>query len=119
MGVLRRGPIEASNYVEQGYSISSAGDFLGCSSLNSTDIKNCNTKFWKKYEQEVASKVWHQAVELGVELNEEVGVASKTRGAGGSTMEECIFEIQENEKREPKELEGSNFKLFYYENCIP
>jgi hypothetical protein len=67
------------------------------------DIKNCNTKFWKKYEQEVASKVWHQAVELEVELNEEVGVANKSRGIGGSTVEEYIFEIQENEKRDETE----------------
>jgi hypothetical protein len=101
VGASKSGPSDASNCVVEVHSISSAGDILCCSSLNSTDIKNCNKIFWKKYEQEVASKVWHEALELGVELNEEDGVI--TRGAVGSTVEECILKIQENEKRDETE----------------
>jgi hypothetical protein len=54
-------------------SISSAGEILCCSSINSSDIRNCNKFFLKKYNYEVASKVWKGAVELGVEGDEEVG----------------------------------------------
>jgi hypothetical protein len=78
----------------------SSGDTLCCSSLNSSDIKNCNKLFWKKYEQEVAAKVWHGALDLGVELNKADGFFSKAHGAFGSTAEDCILEIQENEKRD-------------------
>jgi hypothetical protein len=76
-------------------SCSSVGDIICCSSINSSDIRNCNKNFLKKQEKEVASKVWSGAVGLGVELNAGVGINSK-----GHTEEECIFEIQENEKRD-------------------
>ncbi|PNX61298.1 hypothetical protein L195_g052380, partial [Trifolium pratense] len=56
-----------SDNKKQACSISSAGDILCCSSINSSDIRNCNNNFLKKYEQEVASKVWQGALELGVE----------------------------------------------------
>jgi hypothetical protein len=36
------------------------------------DIQNCNKKFWSKYDNEVASKVWKGVTELGVEGDEEV-----------------------------------------------
>ncbi|MCH95563.1 hypothetical protein A2U01_0016542, partial [Trifolium medium] len=51
-------------------SVSSAGAILCCSSLNSSDIRNCNKNFLKRNETEVASKVWKGAVELGVEGEE-------------------------------------------------
>jgi hypothetical protein len=54
-------------------SLSSAGEILCCSSINSSDIRNCNNNFLKKHNYEVASKVWKGAVELGVEGDEEAG----------------------------------------------
>ncbi|MCH99418.1 hypothetical protein A2U01_0020430 [Trifolium medium] len=51
--------------------VSSAGTILCCSSLNSSDIRNCNKNFLKRNETEVASKVWNGAVELGVEGEED------------------------------------------------
>jgi hypothetical protein len=54
-------------------SLSSAGEILCCSTINSTDIRNCNNTFLKKLNHEVASKVWKGAVELGVEGDEEDG----------------------------------------------
>ncbi|WJX73075.1 hypothetical protein P8452_56896 [Trifolium repens] len=50
-------------------SFSSAGDTLGSSSINSSNIRNCNRLFLKNFEQEVASKVWKGALPLGVEEN--------------------------------------------------
>jgi hypothetical protein len=54
-------------------SLSSAGEILCCSSINSSDIRNCNNNFLKKHNIEVASKVWKGAVELGVVGDDETG----------------------------------------------
>jgi hypothetical protein len=52
-------------------SISSAGSILCCSAINSSDIRNCNKVFMKKFELDTANKVWKGATELGVEGDEE------------------------------------------------
>jgi hypothetical protein len=79
------GPVQSSSFISgvrrnppsnfgknPSNSLSSAGEILCCSSINSSDIRNCNNKFLKRHNHEIASKVWKGAVELGVEGDEEV-----------------------------------------------
>ncbi|PNX66676.1 hypothetical protein L195_g055219, partial [Trifolium pratense] len=40
------------------------------SSLNSSDIRNCNNRFVEAYDHDAARKVWQGAIELGVEGDE-------------------------------------------------
>ncbi|GAU23839.1 hypothetical protein TSUD_380010 [Trifolium subterraneum] len=92
------------------------GDILCCSSIKSAEIRNCNKKFLNKYEQEVASKVWKGAVELGVGENSLVGRSCMKKGIKGSTMEECIQELGSSSIGRPfgrVELEG---KVVYIVN---
>jgi hypothetical protein len=84
-------------------SIFSRGDILCCSSINSSDIRNCNKLFLKKHEQEIASKVWQGAVSLGVVENAESGGGSRENVSFGGEENVCIFEIQNNEKRDEEE----------------
>ncbi|GAU33402.1 hypothetical protein TSUD_20950 [Trifolium subterraneum] len=51
-------------------SLSSAGSILYCSSLKSTEIRNCNKNFWNKHEAEVNGKLWERVKDLGVEGEE-------------------------------------------------
>jgi hypothetical protein len=67
-------------------SLSSAGAVLCCSSLSSSDIKNCNNRFITKHDEEAAIQVWHDVAELGVE--------------GEEQEERYIERILCNEKRE-------------------
>jgi hypothetical protein len=87
-------------------SSSSAGDTLGSSSINSSNIRNCNRLFLKIFEQEVASKVWKGALALGVEENN-MHVSSK--GV------DCIKEIQDNEKRDEVESIKREHKKFVHQ----
>ncbi|CAJ2661908.1 unnamed protein product [Trifolium pratense] len=48
-------------------STSSAGSIIGCSSLKSIEIKNCNKQHQNRNEEEVTNKVWKGVVSLGVE----------------------------------------------------
>ncbi|CAJ2667747.1 unnamed protein product [Trifolium pratense] len=67
-------------------SVSSAGTILCCSSLQSSDIRNCNKVFLKNREKEVTSKIWKGARDLGV---------------GGEEDEDvCIHHIHNNERRD-------------------
>ncbi|MCI39201.1 hypothetical protein A2U01_0060432, partial [Trifolium medium] len=66
--VKQSNPSNAGNKKKQSCSVSSADDILCCSSINSSDIRNCNKKFMQRYDQEAASKVWRGALELGVEV---------------------------------------------------
>ncbi|PNX74096.1 cysteine-rich receptor-like protein kinase [Trifolium pratense] len=52
-------------------SLSSAGSILCCSSLKSSDIRNCNQRFMEEHNNEVATKVWQGVTELGVEGDED------------------------------------------------
>jgi hypothetical protein len=52
-------------------SLSSAGEILCCSSLGSSEIRNCNKRFIAQHEAEVATNVWKEIVELGVDGEEE------------------------------------------------
>ncbi|MCH80923.1 hypothetical protein A2U01_0001699 [Trifolium medium] len=70
-GVTRNHPSRFRKGKNLANSLSSAGSILCCSSINSSDVRNCNKKFLQKYEYEVASKVWQGALELGVEGEEE------------------------------------------------
>ncbi|CAJ2645074.1 unnamed protein product [Trifolium pratense] len=102
-GVTRNPP---SNFISrklQASSISSAGDILCCSSINSSDIRNCNKIFLKKYDREVASKVWNGALELGVEVTSLAVEKAKELKTKGNSEEKCIQEIQPNEKRDAEE----------------
>ncbi|PNX93423.1 hypothetical protein L195_g016577 [Trifolium pratense] len=67
-------------------SVSSAGAILCCSSLHSSDIRNCNNLILKQREKEVTSKVWNGAKDLGVK--------------GGADEAECIRQIHNNESRD-------------------
>jgi hypothetical protein len=59
---VTRGPVKLNQ------AISGAGSIGSCSIL-SADIRNCNNRFLKNLEQEVVSKVWKGALELGVVCN--------------------------------------------------
>jgi hypothetical protein len=74
------------------------GNSLCSSSINSSDIRNCNRLFLKKYEQEMASKVWSGALVLRVEETLNLGEGSKVLEQGSGNVVDCIKEIQVNEK---------------------
>jgi hypothetical protein len=78
---------------------------IDSSSINSSDIRNCNRLFLKNYEQEVASKVWNRALTLGVEELAVPVDGSKVNGRGKGVSVDFIKEIKDNEKRD--ELESS------------
>jgi hypothetical protein len=84
-------------------SIGPAGTSLCSSSINSSDIRNCNRLFLENYEKEVASKVWKGALILGVEDNVILGDSSKVLEHGNGKVVDCIKEIQVNEKRDEEE----------------
>jgi hypothetical protein len=52
-------------------SLSSAGEILCCSSIGSSEIRNCNTRFIVNHDNSTANKVWQGAAKLGVEGDEE------------------------------------------------
>ncbi|MCH80281.1 hypothetical protein A2U01_0001047 [Trifolium medium] len=82
-------------------SLSSAGDVLCCSSLNSADIRNCNKNFLKKYEHEVASKVWQGALELGVEGEEAEGTYVERIITNETLEEEARLEREHRNRCHP------------------
>jgi hypothetical protein len=96
--VIRRAPNRVTP--NRASSLSSAGEILCCSSINSSDIRNCNQNFLKKYEQKVASKVWHDALKLGVEVT---SPRTTEHRLVDQSEDACILEIQENEKRDEEE----------------
>jgi hypothetical protein len=102
---VTRGPIRqrSAKGTLRAESISSAGEILCCSSLNSSDIRNCNNNILKNFEHEVVSKVWKGAVELGVELTACGSKGEVEIGAIGGLEKVCLKEIQENEKRDKEE----------------
>jgi hypothetical protein len=67
-GVLRKHPqrLNSLRKHQQSSSLSSAGVILCCSSINSTDIRNCNKRFVANFQQEAAKKVWKEVTVLGV-----------------------------------------------------
>ncbi|MCI14250.1 hypothetical protein A2U01_0035379, partial [Trifolium medium] len=67
-------------------SLSSAGTILCCSSLKSSDIRNCNKQIQARREKEVSSKLWKGATELGV--------------VGEACEEDCVHHILANERRD-------------------
>ncbi|PNX95639.1 cysteine-rich receptor-like protein kinase, partial [Trifolium pratense] len=70
-GVCRSSPSRYHTGKKSANSLSSAGAVLCCSSINSSDIRNCNNIFVEIYDHDAASKVWQGAVVLGVEGEEE------------------------------------------------
>jgi hypothetical protein len=95
----RKSPLNGSNK-NVGGSIGLKGNSLCSSSINSSDIRNCNKLFLKKFEQEVASKLWSGALVLGVEETVNLGESSKAIEQGSGIVVDCIKEIQVNEKRD-------------------
>jgi hypothetical protein len=93
----RKSPLNGSNK-NVGGSIGLKGNSLCSSSINSSDIRNCNRLFLKKFEQEVASKLWSGALVLGVEETMNLGDSSKVKEQGSGNIVDCIKEIQVNEK---------------------
>jgi hypothetical protein len=57
----------------------------------------------KKFEQEVASKLWSGALVLGVEETVNLGESSKAIEQGSGIVVDCIKEIKVNEKRDEVE----------------
>jgi hypothetical protein len=84
-------------------SMRSAGDSIRSSSINSSDIRNCNKLFLEKYDRDVALKVWKGAASLGVEENSVSGGGILKKGSRLGTKEDCILEIMNNEKRDEEE----------------
>ncbi|MCH99529.1 hypothetical protein A2U01_0020543, partial [Trifolium medium] len=70
-GVRRNPPSHHRPGKNTSSSLSSVGAVLCCSSLNSSDFRNCNKRFIDQFEQDTARKVWQGAVELGDEGEEE------------------------------------------------
>ncbi|GAU48228.1 hypothetical protein TSUD_184080 [Trifolium subterraneum] len=84
--VVRNPPIRGRSNKKPSNSLSSVGTILCCSSLGSSDIRNCNRRFIEKHDYVTAQKVWEGAVEQGVV---------------GAEKEDCyIFKIQLNEKND-------------------
>jgi hypothetical protein len=90
--VFERGPMQQLRES----SSSQSGANRSCSSINSSCIRNCNKIILKKFEQEVVSKVWHGAVELGVDC-------SSLDDKGVKLKEVCLKEILDNELRDEEE----------------
>jgi hypothetical protein len=65
-GVTRNPPDQRNRKKQQDGSLSSAGEILRCSSINSTDIRNCNKRITDNLNHDAAQKVWKGAIELGV-----------------------------------------------------
>ncbi|GAU51046.1 hypothetical protein TSUD_371240 [Trifolium subterraneum] len=87
-GVCRRFPPSHRSGRKPASSISSVGDVLCCSSLNSSDIRTCNKRFIKQFDHDVACKVWKGVVDLGVEGGyfkaiTKVGERRGSNGVGG------------------------------------
>jgi hypothetical protein len=70
-GVSRNFPSSSCERVNPTGSFSSAGSILCCSSIGSSEIRNCNTRFLHNHDMVTAIKVWKGATELGVEGEEE------------------------------------------------
>jgi hypothetical protein len=86
LGVCRNSPSRYRKGSKSANSLSSAGTVLCCSSLNSSDIRNCNRRAAENHDLTTAQKVWKGAVDLGVE---------------GEETEECyIARILVNENQE-------------------
>jgi hypothetical protein len=96
-------------------SSSSAGNTFGSSSINSSNIRNCNRLFLKNFEQEVASKVWKGVLALGVEENSVSVVNTKMNKHVSSKVVDCIKEIQDNEKRDEVESIKREHKKFVHQ----
>jgi hypothetical protein len=90
--IIERGQLQQL----QARSSSQSGVNRCSSSINSSCIRNCNKIFMKKFEQEVVSKVWNGAVELGVEC-------SSLDDKGARLKEVCLQEILDNELRDEEE----------------
>jgi hypothetical protein len=66
-GVHRKPPHRSkNNKTQQQPSLSSAGEILCCSSINPSDIRNCNKRVVATFHHDTAKKVWKEATELGV-----------------------------------------------------
>jgi hypothetical protein len=96
-------------------SIGTVGNSLCESSINSSNIRNCNRLFLQNYEQEVASKVWRGALVLGVEETLNLGESSMAAERGNGTVVDCINEIQVNEKRDEEECIKRERKKFVHQ----
>ncbi|CAJ2653124.1 unnamed protein product [Trifolium pratense] len=57
-GVTRNPPSQHRPSRKPTSSLSSAGEILCCSSLSSSDFRNCNRRFMEKYDQESGQKLW-------------------------------------------------------------
>ncbi|PNX93753.1 hypothetical protein L195_g016912 [Trifolium pratense] len=87
-GVVRRSlSFHDDNEDKQLAAVSAAEDVLNCSSINSSDIRNCNKIFLEYYDQAVATKVWRGALELGVEVTSPQGKCANVLGAKDGTEE--------------------------------
>jgi hypothetical protein len=115
----QKGGVRKSNMGDSGQatagSFGMAGNSLCDSSINSSNIRNCNRIFLQNYEQEVASKVWRGALVLGVEENPKLGESSSAAERGNGTVVDCINEIQVNEKRDEEECIKRERKKFVHQ----
>jgi hypothetical protein len=65
-GVVRNPPSQSTRKKQQEGSLSSAGEILCCSSINSSDIRNCNARNIDNLNNDAAQKVWRGVLDLGV-----------------------------------------------------
>jgi hypothetical protein len=73
VGAKRNSPTRHRARAKPVNSLSSAGEVLCCSSIDSLAIRNCNSRFLLNHDTAMAKKVWEGACELGVEGEEEDG----------------------------------------------
>jgi hypothetical protein len=64
--VVRNPPSQSTRKKHQEGSLSSAGEILCCSSINSSDIRNCNARNIDNLNNDAAQKVWKGVLDLGV-----------------------------------------------------
>jgi hypothetical protein len=72
-GLKRNPPYRSRVRAKPSESLSSAGEVLCCSSIDSSAIRNCNARFLDNHVRIAAKKVWEGALELGVSGEEEEG----------------------------------------------
>ncbi|GAU25189.1 hypothetical protein TSUD_150880 [Trifolium subterraneum] len=72
---------------------STAADDSFCNSICSSDIRNCNKRISRNFDQERATKVWRGAVNLGVEVNSPREQCDNELGIQVVTEEDCIHHI--------------------------
>jgi hypothetical protein len=97
-GAVRNSPSRTCRRTKPAVSLSSAGEILCCSSIGTSEIRNCNSRFFVNHDNNKANKVWKGAAELGVEGDEEEA-QYVTRILNNEKKEESARKLREQIKQ--------------------